>query len=276
MLSRTAPAGMSTSRQAPGFQAPGQVAQRACVHQLPDDARACPRVAADEVNEPEAVGPEPGDVRVLHEVLALHAQRVVLFPVAPDGQDVVRTALDGHHVRQGHAVFVLVPGHLPVDVDLKDLIPVVLREGEPLVLGLLLLDVGVEAHRFAQVDVAVEPRDLQALEVVLGLAHDVRHALSGVHVGRAVGNDQVFRRHVGRVGQLRGGVRIYLLERSADQAQAEQQALVLRAVVDHALGERVVHVLPDALCGLLLGLGDLAHDLGLHRPLGRERLSDHL
>ena len=104
---------------------------------------------------PKAVGTEAGDVRVLDEVLLLETLLVVLVPVAPDGKDCASALLDGDDVGKRDLIFIF--AQVPISVDLVEVISLVVVQGVPLVLGLLLLDVREKPSRLAQVNVPVEP-----------------------------------------------------------------------------------------------------------------------
>ena len=105
--------------QPTSLQTTRQVSQRACVNQLANQRCACTSVTTDQVNQPEAISPKTGDVRVLYKVLALEFGLVALVPVPANSQNLARTTLNSHHIRQRDAVLILVPGHIPVNVNLQ-------------------------------------------------------------------------------------------------------------------------------------------------------------
>ena len=228
------------------------------------------------MDQAQTIHAEAGHVGVLHEVLVLELELVGLIPVTADGQHLCGRAVDRHDVRPCDAVLVLVPGHVVVHADFQNLVAVVVRQGKPLVFCFALLDVRVERDGLAQVHVAVEASHLQLLDVVLGLAHDVCHALRSTRTRCAVRDDEVFGRdkHCSLATDAR--VEIHLLERSAGQTQVVQHALVLGAVLRHLFRELVVHVLAHALRSFFLELVDRTDDFGLDRALRRERFNDGL
>ena len=98
------------------------------------------------------------------------------------------------------------------------------------------------------------------------------HALAGLQVRGPVGDNDVFRRDKLRGLTLQVGVVVDLLERVTGQSKAPQHALMLRAVLHHALGQLVVHIYLHALGRILLLRRFLADDLRLDRPRCREGL----
>ena len=260
--------------QPTGLQTAGQVGERARVHQLTDDRRASPGVAPDQVDVADAVRAKPCDVVVLYEVIALCVRLGALFPVTVDGQHLVCATVDGDDVGQGQTVFVLKPGQVIFNLRLKQLVAVVFSQGIPLIFGLFLLNVGEERHRLPQVHVAVEATDLQALQVVLALAQHMGRALCVTHAAAAPRQDHIFCRDKHGHLTVLASVEVDLFERATGQAQIEQHAFVLGAVLRHLLGQAPVHVVAHALRSFFLESVDRTHDLCLDWASGRERLNN--
>ena len=228
------------------------------------------------MDKTHTVSAKARNVRVLYEVLALELLLVVRVPVAADRKDIVGPLFDSDDVRQCDAIVILerIAVNDPIYVDLVDLVAVVVGQAVALLLGFLLLHIRMDVDGVAQVDVAVEPFNLQLPQVVLGLAHDVRHALSVEDARRPVRHDDLFGGDEHRHLPPQAGVEVDLLERSACKAQRVQHALVLRAILRHHLGKLVVHVVADTFGSFFLELGDGTNDLGLDRTRSGERLDD--
>ena len=213
----------------------------------------------------------------MNEVLTFCMCLIIWLPVTTNGQHVAGPFLNSHDVRQGDAclvtvlILVLVSLEVKVHVHLKQLKAVVRGGAEAHLLGNLLLNLVERVLRCAQVNVAVEPRHLQLAQLVLGLAHHVGNPWSRLQVTRAVWHYDVFSRDKVRHLTVHAGVEVHLLERIARQAQAPQHALVLRAVFLHHVRQLVVHVILDTQCGLFLGRGLFANDLGLDWTSGWKR-----
>ena len=67
-------------------------------------------------------------------------------------------------------------------MNLKQCVTLVVSQGVATLLGFLLLDVGVERNRLAQVLLAIEPACHQAIHLVLCLTHHVRNTLGLLNV----------------------------------------------------------------------------------------------
>ena len=262
--------------QPPGFQPAGQVRQRAGVDQLTYQAGASACVAADQVDQAQTVCTEAHHIGVLHEVLALELELVVFLPVTANGQHLRRGAVYRDDVGPGNAVLVLMPGHVVVDMNLKELVALVVCKGIPLVLGLVLLDVGGGAQRGAEVHVAIKPAYLQLTNLILRLAHHVGDTLRGHGTRRAIGDDDVFGWAEDRRLAPQTGVVVHLLERRAGQPQGVQQALMLGPVLGHLLRQAEVHVVAHPVGRVLAVLVRVTDNLGLDRAGGWERLDDRL
>ena len=213
--------------QASRFEAPGQVAQGACVNELTHEAGSRVGKAADQMEQAKAVGTEAGDVLVVDEVLALQVQFVVFLPVATNRQHGVRATDERHHVRQrnacGLAVFiadaqrVFLDAQVHVRLDQREPIVVKVRKPRFFVLGLVdRVDVLVGR---ADVAVAIEACRLQLLDVVLGLAHHMRYAVARHDVRRAVWQQDVLCRDEHRHLTAKVRIEIHLLERAAGGRQ---------------------------------------------------------
>ena len=96
--------------------------------------------------------------------------------------------------------------------------------------------------------------------------------LSRFEVRRAIGHHNVVCGHVHRHLPPYRRVVIHLLERVTGKTQAPQHPLVLRAVLNHAVGQLVVHIVLDAPRCIALLRCFFADNLRPHRSLGRERL----
>ena len=83
-------------------------------------------VCGMEVDQTKAISPKAGDVGVLNEVLALLFALVAFFPVPPNSQHVLGSAINGDHVRKGDAVLVFKSRQVIVNVNLKELETVVI------------------------------------------------------------------------------------------------------------------------------------------------------
>ena len=129
------------------------------------------------MNKTKPISTEAGDVVVLHKVLTLDLECVFLFPVAVDRKNFICATVNRDDVRQGDLILVLIARQVVVDLNLVDLIAVVVRQRVALLISFLLLNICVHLRRLTQLDVSVEPSHLQFLQVVLGLAHHVRHTL---------------------------------------------------------------------------------------------------
>ena len=161
-------------------------------------------------------------------------------------------------------------------MDLVDGVALVAQVREPRLVVLGLLDLSLVAPRLAQLNVAVKPGVDELEQLVLGLAHDVRDPMAALDVRGAIRQDNVLCGHKQADLTLKAGVVVDLLERRAGGRQAPQHLLVLGPVLDHLLGELVVHVRLHPGSGLPLLGGFLADDFGQHRTLGREGLHDGL
>ena len=232
------------------------------------------------MEQTKAVRAEAGDVLVVHEVLTLQAQVVLGCPVAADGQNVVGRGQHRHDVRQAdaclHAVLVLVlkAGEVQVNLNLQELVAVVVHRAEAGLFVLGLADVVDVARGLAQVHLTVEPGVHQLENLVLGLTHHVGDAVASEDVRHAVRQDHVLGGHKHRCLATQAWVVVDLLERRTRGRQAPEHALMLRAELNHDLGQLVVHVLGNAAGGFLLLRCLLANNFCHHRAFGRECLHD--
>ena len=92
-------------------------------------------------------------------------------------------------------------------------VPVVVHVAKAGLFVFGLLDVCLRLVSIRQLDVAVEASLLEFQNLVLGLAHDVGHAVAGVQVCRAVRQDDVFCWDKHRHLAIQARVEIHLLER---------------------------------------------------------------
>ena len=247
---------------------------------MPGQGRRALGRATDEVDQPEPISPEPRHVLVVHEVLARAVGGVVLQPVPPHRQHRLGVLDDRHHVGQHDArgltvlVLVLIAGHVHLDVDLQQQVPVVVRGAEPRLLILALLDLIDVAVGLSDIHVPVEPCVLEPDDLVLGLAHPVGDAWARGDLRGAVGEDDILSRHKGRDLPVHARVEVDLLERRPGDGQVPEHLLVLRAVLHHDLGQLVVHVRLHPLRSVLFLTAAFADDVGLHRARGRKQLGD--
>ena len=140
---------------------------------------------------------------------------VVFLPVTADGEDNLRGLVDGNDV--GTCYTFLVRERLrqvDVHVHLEDSAPRVvlisLRVASELVV--LLLDVSEVFLGCGQLDVAVEPNDLQLPDLIVGLLHHMREPRADTQVRRAVRDHEVLSGHKDGDGNLVDGVVVCLLE----------------------------------------------------------------
>ena len=135
------------------------------------------------MHEAHAVDTEARNVVVLCEVLALEFEVIFFLPVTANCQNFLGAALIRNHVWATNTIWVFVTRQVVVHVDFSELIAVViLGNGKALLLGFLLLDVGADVDRIAQLNVTVEPSYLQLAYIVLGLAHQVSDTLGCLDV----------------------------------------------------------------------------------------------
>ena len=258
------------------FEPARQVRQRASVDQLSQKACAGLGVAADQVEQPQAVRAKPGDVVVLHEVLLAHVQQPVLAPVAAHGKQHVVVLEHRDDVLRRHAAWVQRVVDVHADQGLVDRVAVVVDVVLTDLLVLCLLDLPRLPHRLPDVAGHVEALCLQRLDVMLVGPHHMDHARGVARIGRAVWEQHVLGGDELGHGTLERLVPVHLLERAATARQVEQQHLVLVPELLHLFGDEVVHVRPHAQRRLHLLAGFLAQHLGEHRPAGRERLHHRL
>ena len=155
----------------------------------------------------------------MYEVLTLGLELVVLQPVAAYGQHLHRAFFNRHYIRQCNTrrlvvlVLVLIPFQIKVNVHLKQLIPVVHCGGQASLFVFLLLNLVHRTHGVAKVDVAVEARNLELSQLILGLTHAVGNPLCIFKVLRAVGHDDVLGRDEHRRLAVKAGVKVDFLKR---------------------------------------------------------------
>ena len=258
-----------------------KITESASINKLTDKAGTRLSKSADEMNKTESVEPKTRNVRVVHEVVALLFALIFWVPVASDRQDGLRSLIEGHHIGNRDFTFgflfgVLVVREHEIDVHLQQLVPVIGLSPEPHLLRDGLLDLIEGIRRLRHVDITVEPRDLQLVKLVRGLAHDMGDAPSDFQAGRAIGYNHILSGEVHRSLTAQCWVVVYLLEGVTRQAETPQHPLMLRPILDHHIGKLVIHVVlnPGRSVTLLRGL--LTDDLRPHWPLGRERLGHGL
>ena len=177
------------------------------------------------MEQSKAIRTEAGNVLVVYEVLPFEAEIVIFAPITSNGQDIVGSFDKGYYVRQrdtcGLVLVVLVfkPLEVQVNVALQQDVALVVQIVEAGLFVLGLLDVGLLTGRVAQLDVAVEACLLELDDLVLGLAHDVRQAVAGVQVSRAVRQDDVLGGHKHRHLTPKVRVVVHLLEGGAGSWQ---------------------------------------------------------
>ena len=154
--------------QSPGLQATRQVRQGSGIDKLPEKRGCRLGNAANQVDQAKTIEPQTGHVLIMHEMQALHAQRIVLVPVAPDRQDGTAALNQGYHIRQGDTglvaviIGILVTFKVEIDVHLQQNIAVIMLVGGifPLKLVVFLLNIGIIRRIWRQFDVAIQASDL--------------------------------------------------------------------------------------------------------------------
>ena len=208
-------------------------------------------------------------------MLALLFALVAFFPVPPNSQHVLGSALDGDHVRKGDAVLVFKSRQVIVNVNLKELETVIISKRVALLFGLLFLNVGEDMYRIAKVDVTVEASHLQLLDLVRRLPHHMGDALGVIDIRRPIRHNNIFSRQEDSNLPPHCRVVVDLLKSRASQAKRVQHPLMLGTILNHLVGQLVVHVILDTLRSLFLHLIHGTHDLSLNRTSSRESLRDH-
>ena len=123
-----------------------------------------------------------------------------------------------------------------------------------------------------QLNVAVEPRNLELAHVVVGHLQDVRDPRAAEQVGGGVWHDHILSRDKLSHRPLLVVVEVKLLERRHREREIEEHLVRVRIVRIHAVHDQVVHVIFDPL-GLLEALGGvLADDLRFYRAAGGQNL----
>ena len=232
--------------------------------------------APDHVRQADAVGAAPRDERELDEVLKLLLRRVVLHPVAVDGQDARRGEVDRHDVGR-RAVLGLDVRDREDLVDGPQAILVVAGVVAPLdlVVGLgCRRHVGLHAGT-ADVEVAVHAVGDAAVELDLGQVLDVRAALGRVEVGGREGQVHFVDADEQELGPVASLVPRDLEVLVAAQRHLRHKLLKLGAELLALLGELPVHQLDLAARLGDLRLGQLARHVVLDRPAAREKLLHH-
>ena len=125
----------------------------------------------------------------MREVHQLALLLVVFLPITADGEDSLRGLVDGDDVGPGKPVLIL-EGLRQVDVHVhleQHAARVVFESlGVASQLVVLFLDVGQVFLGCGQLDVAVEPDDLQLTDLVVGLLHHMREPRADPQVRRAI------------------------------------------------------------------------------------------
>ena len=169
---------------AAGLKACRQVGQCASVNKLTQDAGGRTTEPADHVGQTEAVEPKTWEELVMYKILYSFPRRVILQIVAADRQNLVAGFVDRHDVGQldagGLAVdaHVLEPVEIQLDVHLQDDAHLVAVRGtrNPLYLVHLLADlIFFLVTARGQLNVAVEPRNLELADIVVGHLQHVRN-----------------------------------------------------------------------------------------------------
>ena len=209
-------------------------------------------------------------------MLAANTQLIFFSPVAANGQNVLRRPINSYDIRKSNAIIILKPRQVVVNTDLIQLIALVVAQCISLVFGLFLFNVTMESNRFAKINIAVKASDLQLTNIVFGLAHVVRNALSSPCVWCAIRNDDVFGRN--KYGSLtaKAWVKVDFLKSRASKTQVEQQTLMFRPILWHLLCELVVHVITNSFGSLFLELVDGPNNFCFDRAFGRKSFNNRL
>ena len=238
-----------------------------------------------DVQQADVIEAEAGHECVLHKrgpCLRQHA-RIGLVVIAGDRQDFAGRHVNGHAVRDFQSSdlaleLVFEPLDVQLAVDFVNLAVAVVRvggcRGDTLLRCLGLCGcVWRDLQRGGQVDVAVDAKDLQALDRGWLEVDPVGDPHSGRQVGGAVVDDQVVGVNAvaGRTVPQRAEENLF--ERRAAEAQKQQHAVRIGVVFPRRRRQEVVHV-------LLEGVGDLIavsrRAVGvipdLDRAIGRQQL----
>jgi len=239
---------------------------------------------AKDVQQADVIEAQPRHERVLHERCTRLRQhsRLRLVVVAGDGQDFAGGYVDGHAVRDFQTcdlalelVFMALDVQFAVDfVDFAVTVIGVGRRGRDALLRCLGLGGGVrrDLHRGGQFDVAVDAKDLQALDGRRLEVDAVRDPHGGRQVGRGVVDDQVVGIHAVAGRTVPQRAEEHLLERRATEAQQQQHAVGVGVVFAGGRGQEVVHVLFERI-GDLIALRGRAVGIvpDLDRTIGRQQ-----
>ena len=178
-------------------------------------------------------------------MLPLESAVVFLIPITSDGKDLCGSLVDGDDIGQRDPIFILL--QIPIYVQLKDLIPLIIIKGIPLLFGLFLLNVREDPGRLSKLRIPVEPIHLQLADLIFGLAHYVGYTLCHINTCCPIRDDDVFCRDVNCNLSAQGWIEVNLLESRPSNSQAEQHPLMLRAVLDHFFRQPEVHIVPHPL-----------------------------
>ena len=266
---------------AAGLEACGQVGQGPRINELTQNACGRAAEAADHVSQAKAVEPKAGQELVMYKIWYGFPRRIVLQIVAADGQNLVAGLVNRHNVGQfdpgrfAVGAHVLEPVEVQFDMHFQDDTHVVAVRGARDTLDLvhLLTDlIFVLIPTRCQVNVAVEPRNLELAHVVVGHLQDVRDPRCTEQVRCRVWHDHILGRDELSHRPLLVVVEVELLERRPGEREIEEHLVRIRIVLVHAVHDQIVHVVFDPL-GLLEALGGvLADDLRLYRAAGRQDL----
>ena len=157
----------------------------------------------------------------MNKVLDRRAGRITLGIVSADGQDLVAGLVDGDNVRQLDACRLAVHAHVleAVEVQLNmhleqsaDIVCVRRTRGALQLVDLLLDLVALLVGATGQLYVAVEPRNLELANLVVGHLQNMRDPRCADQVSCRVRNHDVLRRDKLGHRPLLGGVKVDLLE----------------------------------------------------------------
>ena len=135
------------------------------------------------MNQAQTIGTEARNVGVLDKMLAFLLGLVVFVPVAVHAEHGAGAFVHGNDVWQCNTVLILIPRHVVIDLNLKELIPLIVCQGKPLQVSLLFLDVGANQRRFTKVFVTIKPRHLQLAHFIRCFTHHVGYTFRSLCTG---------------------------------------------------------------------------------------------
>ena len=212
----------------------------------------------------------------MDKMLPFCVQFVAFIPISADSQAFAATFFDCDDVRQGNsgrfAIFIDIfkPFKVQIDVHFKDFEPVIRLRTESHLLGNLLLNFIKGIVGFTQVNVGIEPGNLEFAHLIFGFTHHMGDTVSRMKVRGPIGDNQILSRNKDGGLAVQAGVKVDLLESITGQSQAPQHALMLRPELSHHICKLIVHVSSHPGSRLFLLRCFFAYDLGLHRASGRE------